>query len=122
MTDDTDNKTFGKVFKRGDIGDFPKSASPSVTCHPLVRLIHLSKIGGCVLAIILNLVQRQKGRVGEGSIHTPQKVTGALRGPRTACSLFMRSALQVMGSPVSTGPFVMPKISWSLQACWQAGQ
>lgn len=35
----------------------------------------LSKLGGCVLAIILNLVQRQKER-GEGSAHPPQRLTG----------------------------------------------
>jgi hypothetical protein len=31
MTGDTDDTTFGKLFRRGDRGDFPKSASPSVT-------------------------------------------------------------------------------------------
>jgi hypothetical protein len=33
VTDDTSDTTFGKLFRRGDIRDFPKLASSSVTCH-----------------------------------------------------------------------------------------
>jgi hypothetical protein len=33
VTDDTGDTTFGKLFRRGDIGGFPKSASLSVTCY-----------------------------------------------------------------------------------------
>jgi hypothetical protein len=37
VTDDTDDPTLGKLFRRGDRGGFPKSASPCVTC--LVGLV-----------------------------------------------------------------------------------
>jgi hypothetical protein len=55
--------------------------------EPSALLCDLSKIGGCVLAIILNLVQHQKER-GEGSTHSPWKLTWALMATRTVRSTF----------------------------------
>jgi hypothetical protein len=41
VTGDTNGTTVGELLRRGDIGDFPKSVSPSVTCHILAWLILL---------------------------------------------------------------------------------
>lgn len=83
--------------------------------EPNALLHDLSKIGGCVLAIILNLVQRQRER-GEGSTHPPE-IDKCLDDDKNGPLPLRRGVLQVTGSPVSTGPFVIPKRSWSLQAC-----
>jgi hypothetical protein len=79
VTGDTNDTTFGKFFRRGARGDVPKSALPSVTCHLTWPTGLLVKNWGCVLAIILNLVQRQKEK-GEGSTHNPWKMTGSPGG------------------------------------------
>jgi hypothetical protein len=67
VTDDTNDTTFGKLFKREYIGDFAKSASSSVTCHLTspARLL-VKNWGLCDLLTTLILVQLQEkgGRHG----------------------------------------------------------
>jgi hypothetical protein len=54
----------------------------------IFTLAHLSKIGGCVLTITYNLVQRQRERGYGGNRHTPQKLTGSAISPVLVPSLY----------------------------------
>lgn len=62
VTDDTYDTTLGKLSRRGYIGDFATSASPSAAYHltcPAHRLV--KNWGLCGVPITPNLVQRQQG-------------------------------------------------------------
>jgi hypothetical protein len=85
------------------------------SCHLTSPARLLVKKWGCAAAIIFNLVQRQRER-GLGGPHTPENDMAFVR-KKPDCP-----TPQVMGSPVSTGPFVSPKLSRSLHGSWQAGQ
>ena len=75
-----------------------------------------------MLAIIVNLVQRQREREDKEILTPPKNDRCPEEEDKSGPLPLRRGVLQVMGSPVSTGPFVIPKGSWSLQACWQTGQ